>query len=146
MNEFEKARAYALKRLGMKSELSSDLKKALLRKGYSEDIADKIVYECQQLGYLNDDEWIERYIDRFSRTKGARSIAYALQCKGIDSDPVKEKIAALKPQEPDQINHLLHTKYAKKDLSDPKQKQKVIASLARKGFSLDNILKEIHKS
>ena len=42
------------------------------------------------------------------------------------------------------IQKLLNTKYAKRKLSDYKEKGKVISSLVRKGFALEDVLKAIH--
>lgn len=141
--EFRKAKIYALKRLSSKAYLTKELRDSMLRKEFLPEHIERILDECRQLGYLNDNEWLDGFVrGQLSKKRGPQAIASKLYQKGFSREKIQAVVAALKDghSQIDHIRDLLKSKYKKKDLSDYKEKQKVIASLARRGFSFDDIL------
>lgn len=139
--EYQGATRYALKQLSARSMLSQKLRELLFKKKVHSTIVDQIINECLEKGYLNDKEWIDSFI-RVQRQKrvGTAMIRIKLLQKGVDP----EMIPSLNDEHEEKSLHsLLETKYRDRDLSDYKTRQKVIAALQRKGFSLNKILKEI---
>jgi len=61
--------------------------------------------------------------------------------KGLSSEMIQRLASEWNnpDEELEAIEHLLKTRYCSKDLSDSKIRRKVIASLARKGYSFDQI-------
>ena len=102
-----------------------ELKAALQEKDASLNTTEKVITEFEQLGYLNDAEWLESFLRRMQREK-----------KGSQYTDCKDN-------EVQSIERLLATRYRQKNLAAAKERQKVIASLARKGFTLGNILKTL---
>ncbi len=142
--EYKGAKNYALKRLSIKSQPSTEMEKALKERLVSEEIRNKIIDEFTQLGYLNDEEWIERFIRlQTIKRQGPKAIFQKLKAKGLSDDSITallEQHATPELQQA-QLLYLLKSKYKSRDLTDYKQKQKVIASLLRKGFDFEQILK-----
>lgn len=141
--EYTGAFQYALRRLSKYSECSTGLQKKLEMKSVCQETIEKVITECQRLGFLNDQAWIESFIRRqLNQNKGPQSILQKLYQKGIPQNIAKEALAQFDNEEEEQrrIKDLLTTRYKKRNLSDFKERQKVIASLIRKGFSLETII------
>ncbi len=140
--EYTKAKKYAMDRLAMRSYPSAQLQKLLERNLISSNNIQKILLEFKKQGYLNDEEWIERFVKgQILRHNGPQMIIYKLMSKGISQKKAGEWIEKILNDDDAKksIQHLLETKYKKRNLSDFKEKQKVIAALARKGFDLETI-------
>jgi regulatory protein len=141
--EYRLAKAYAYKRLAAMSMLSSNLVKSLQTRLVSKEVAERVVEEFLKLGYLNDHEWVKSFIrQQVSKKTGPKMIAAKLAAKGVSSELSEQYMEELSESQDQRsaIQALLKTKYRTRDLSDFKQKQKVIASLARRGFDIRIIL------
>lgn len=140
--EYRQAKNYALKRLAAKSQPSIDLKKNLESCLVTSSTIQRILDECSLAGYLNDQEWIERFIQgQLSKKIGPQMIRMKLKVKGIPShilDPIFNQLIEASDCK-EQILHLLKTRYKSKNLSNLREKQKVIASLMRRGFDYSQV-------
>lgn len=86
--EQKMAKYEALRLLGIKGRLSSELRQKLLLKGLSERAAAWAIQECQRLGFLNDDEEAKRIAERLlERGYGTLYIDYKLKAKGMALSP-----------------------------------------------------------
>lgn len=144
--EYKGALQYALKRLSLKNQPSTELQQHLERKLVAESTITRIITECQQYGYLNDHNWLESFVrQQMARNIGPNAILMKLRSKGITQETAQTVLSGMDNQEDqsERIAHLLKTRYRKRDLSDYRSKQKVIASLIRKGFSFETILSAI---
>lgn len=148
-SNYKSAMTYALKRLSVKSQPAIELRKKLKDRQVQDDIIDRIIEECQRLGYLNDEEWIQSFIRRqMARNLGPQAIEIKLRAKGICKEEYRNFLSALDNSElqEQRIHHLLETRYRSRDLTDIKSREKVIASLMRKGFSFHEIQNVIKTS
>lgn len=149
VQEYSKAMKYSLDCLSRRSYPTAQLKNLLLRNFVSLETIEKILVECMRLGYLNDEEWIQRFIKgHLAKHEGSQKILMKLRSKGISSKIVEKYLTNLVDQTDVQksIEHLLKTKYRKRDLSDFREKQKVFAALVRKGFAFEAISECLLKS
>jgi len=138
--EFQRGRSYALKCLGNRNYLTSQLEEALLNKLVDPKNAERILSDCKRYGYLDDDAYIEGYIRQcIARHDGPQKIITKLRGKGVSYTLASEKVAAFTDDQGEQIRHLLKTRYSRYNLDDYKEKQKAITALQRKGFPLDEI-------
>jgi regulatory protein len=144
--EYRGARRFVLKRLAMKSYYSGELRAALEKRLVSHATIEKLLSEFLLLGFLNDREWVAGMARQLHQQKhGSRVILLKLRAKGV---PEMEAAAAVQllngtKGERENIAKLLATRYRNRDLSDPKERQKVIASLVRKGYELTDIFAAI---
>lgn len=147
--EFRQAKQYALKRLSQMNMPSTSLAKSLQQKLVTPHTISRVINDLKNIGFLNDKEWIASFI-RVQKNKkiGPKAIAQKLAMKGLSledlEDPNHEELLNSSIQSTEDqkttIKHLLATRYRTKDLSVFKEKRKVIASLARRGFDLQAIL------
>ncbi|MEI8124446.1 MAG: regulatory protein RecX [Parachlamydiaceae bacterium] len=145
-DEYLQAKKYALRRLSLQAVLSNKLARSLRDRLVSEETVERVIKDLTALGLLNDDEWSASFVRQQTRRKmGPRAIAQKLANKGIRGEGLNkalEGVGAASEQEA-AVDQLLETRYRKRDLSDPKERQKVIASLIRRGFDFSLILQKI---
>jgi SOS response regulatory protein OraA/RecX len=123
--KLKEARAYAMRRLAMKSTHSQELITKLRERAFSEDIIEAVITECRQNKWLSDEEWVRRFVEKL-REKGKSS---------------QEIMPLLQRGNKDSLAHIIPKRYPELldgNLSREKR-QKLIARLCRKGFSLDDI-------
>jgi len=119
----------ALRYLSLKSYSTYELKKKLLKKGFTSEEIDPVLDKYQRLGFLSDSDLADRRIEAFKkRGYGPHWIAGKLRTQGL-------KTAAYSLEEQKTIiQKLLKTpNFARKE------KPKQIAALQRRGFDLEAI-------
>ncbi|MDA0683969.1 MAG: RecX family transcriptional regulator [Bacteroidetes bacterium] len=123
-----------------------EIKRRLKDLGVPEPIAKRIEERLDSLGYLNDESFAELWASSRFRSKGygpARLLA-ELRTKGIDADVARQAVEAVCP--PDKMEEQLAALVVKAqhryrtENDSAKKKQKIIAFLARRGFSISDIL------
>ncbi len=128
--EMKLAKAKAYRLLAMRSYPSTLLLQKLEKTGYSKRTSAKIVEELKELGYLQDEDyWTHLILKEFKRGYGPHYLEWK---KGAPRAKVRELITESMQRK--KIREL-----AKKFPSP----QKAAQSLARKGFDLDCIRKEV---
>ena len=139
--EYTRVRGYVLWRLSMQSYHSEQLIKLLKERLVQSHTIDRIINDCRSMGFLDDEVWLESFIRTHQKRSSHRSILNKLRMKGISSETLMQ--LALEERNPEgellAIRHLIQTRYRSKDLHDFKIRQKVLASLARKGYAIENI-------
>ncbi|MDP1835630.1 MAG: regulatory protein RecX [Chlamydiales bacterium] len=140
--EHSKAKDYALRLLARKSYLSTELAQKLRDKLVSEATTNVVIQELSH--YFNDDDGVRRYVEaQQHRGRGPGAIKQNLIRKGVSEDSLDEYIDGADVGS--QIEQLLQTKYRQRDLTNFKERQKVVGSLCRRGFSLDSIFTALSK-
>lgn len=144
--EHQAAKSYALRQLARRELSSFELQQILQHKLVSSPIIDQVITELSTSGYVNDDDWIQRFIAfQSARSQGPDAIRHKLRQKGLPEEQIE---AALRPLQTESIQEaiqkLLQTRYRSRDLSDYRERQKVVAALARRGFCLDDIFAVMH--
>lgn len=140
--EQRQAKNYALRRLSMQAMLSTALIRSLKERLISSSTIQQVIQELVELEFLNDEEWSASFArTQKARKMGPRAIAQKLAFKGIKGEVLEQVLEESRdPEEQKQlVFELLKTRYARRNLSDYKEKQKVVASLVRRGFDLSII-------
>lgn len=137
--EYQQAKKFALKKLSRRSYPSPQLRQLLTERLVSSDNTERIIAMCQKLGYLHDESWETHFIEQQKRKGvGPRLIRDKLRMKGLNTTQVSDDQQPL-------IFRLLETRYRLRNLRDAKERNKVIASLIRRGFDLAMIQKCLKK-
>ena len=141
--EYRQTKNYALRRLALQGMLSSALATSLKERLVSEKVIHQVIQELVSLGFINDQEWTASFVrSQTNRKVGPRAIAQKLANKGVRGERLEqalEKSWSVADQKT-LILQLLNTRYSRRNLVDFKEKQKVVASLVRKGFDVSVIL------
>lgn len=134
-----KVRAYVVRRLALRSFSVLELKQDLRKKQASPEMITAVLEEFIGLGYLNEEAWLESFMAGCARKKlGPQAIGQKLYQKGYSQAQIEAIISQVDQKVG--LEQLLATKYRNRNLEDWKERQKVIASLCRKGFALEEIL------
>ena len=104
--------------------------------GVSQAIADRVYDRLVERGYVNDESFARYWVENRQATKGIspRKLVSELRTKGVDQSVIDEAMQNSPREEKSEIRKILakrRHKYA--------DEQKLIAYLARQGFSYDTI-------
>lgn len=108
----------------------------LLKKGYSDEIADAVAKHYKELGYLDDALYAKKYIKDAAEFKyhGPARIRYDLLQKGISENMIDDAFYEADVDFDAVINEIISQKCAGVDMTDRKKRDKLFAYLSRRGF------------
>ena len=142
----KRAKDKALKYLGYKMRSKKQVIKKLEEYEYPSDIINKVIKILEKYNYINDEDFAKAYIKDKLNLKGygVFKIKYDLKMLGIDEDIFEPYLYNTNfVNEEEKAKTLLYKKLKNKNIEDIayKEKQKLYAYLARRGFSYDSINK-----
>lgn len=116
-----------------------ELKTKLLRT-VDEYNADRAIDRMLELGYLNDEEYANKLLDYLINCKkmSKTHIKQEMYKRGVPNDIISSLLECVEIDSVSSITDLIQTKYKNK-LNVENGKEKVVASLMRKGFSYGDI-------
>jgi len=123
-------------------------KKELIRKlcdrGIPEDAAETAARYMEEHGYQNDLRYALRLAELAKQTYGEKRVTQILYQHGINRETAKEAIERTFPDdgipdEEEKLDRILSRAAKGKDLSDPAQRHKIFAKLARLGYGSSEI-------
>ena len=131
---FAMEKAVAL--LAMRARTQQEIADALRKNAYPERTIARVMARLDEAGYINDSDFAEQWAaSRTNKGMGSRRIRMELRRKGVGSEAIDEALSAI--DEDDLLSGALKAarKAASgKDLFDPKDRQKILAALARRGY------------
>lgn len=106
------------------------------REGVSQTIADRVYDRLVEKGYIDDEKFTRFWVENRNVTKGssARKLIAELRAKGIEQSIIDDMLAESGRSDDDELKKVLAKKRPKYD-----DETKLIAYLARQGFSYDDI-------
>lgn len=116
---------------------------------YSQDIIDEAIDYLKGFRYIDDYNYALQYIDTYTESKTVKRIEQDLKQKGIKADIITKAISERRDEgelgdERAMIRRLLEKKHYSYSEADAKEKSKIMSYLFNKGFSVDNIRKEMN--
>ncbi|MBO5534719.1 MAG: regulatory protein RecX [Clostridia bacterium] len=140
-NEYSSALERAGHSLSAKNRSEKEMKETLLRAGYSELCTLRVIDRLRKLGYLDDSVYASSFArQRSSLGYGENRIRQELRMKGIPEEEVQAAIGELSGDVQNERIRKAAEKAARgKDLSSFKDRQRVKAALARRGFDFESI-------
>lgn len=129
---FEVAKEKALRYLVVAKKTEQEVRNKLKKSNFEEDVIDEVVSYLKELGYIDDNEYVDAYIRQCMRLQNYSifEIKNKLLQKGIKKYIIEEKLEKLSDTKYEQelIKKLLNGKL--KNMEELKQKQ----YLYRRGF------------
>ena len=134
-SQYNRARERALYLLGLRDYACKELEQKLYTEAPPETAA-AVVERLRQVGLLDDRRYAARLARSLSEGKHypRRRIEQELRRRGIDSLTAQSAAEEVDGEDYEQALALLQKKYYNK-LNDPDSRRRVIAALARRGFS-----------
>ena len=138
-SDFKRAKSRALWYLSRGDLTEKGLFDKLKLAGFGEKASADATERMKELGLIDDEKFARRLAEMLeSSGSSEKEIYFKLVNKGVPSGVAKEVLSERETDESEKIKKLLYTKYQSK-LNTDEGVQKVIASLARKGFSFSEI-------
>lgn len=139
-DNMRKAKKRALYLLGDRMYCRKELYDKLLP-SYGEEAAEAAVAAMQEYGYIDDEEYAKKLAQKLIHGKryGLGKTRFEMQRRGLDRNVIDDVLAEYSDEDTsEEIMHLLQTKYSEK-LSDPDDRRRTTAALARRGYGWDEI-------
>lgn len=137
--EDKAARDKALYYLQFSGKTESELRKKLAEQGFLPASVDKVVEFLKYYRYLNDEDYVRRYIEKNRYKKSKKQMTCELRLKGIAEEALELVFEELPVDETAQIMAILAKKGYAGETAGRAEKMKMSAFLARKGFSYESI-------
>lgn len=132
---FEKGTDYLAVRMHTKKELSDKL----LKKGFNKDVIKMAISKLEDYGYADDDAFAKQFVSLNSKYS-KKMLENKLKQKGVSNEIISKYLSSDSDDSERVLCEKQANKYLKgKNLALPETKQKLYASLARKGFEFDVI-------
>jgi len=112
----------------------SKLREKLKEGGYPQISIDQAIDWAKSKHYVDDERYVDTYLRYHSDGKSKKLMLYDLIQKGIDKELVVRMLEETEVDEESQISKELAKRGYSPEM-DQKEKQKIIAALARKGYS-----------
>ena len=140
----KRAKLRAMNLLKNRTYTRTQLKDKLLQGGYPEQIADIAVDYVVSYRYVDDEQYVRDFIEYNREKKSRKRIQLDLMHKGISEQlfqDIWEEIAGDDEEviEREQIIYWMNKKHFCPQEATFEEKQKMMAFLYRKGFSINNI-------
>ncbi len=142
--EYIKARARAIKYIMYKPRTEYEVYNKLIELGFPKDDVGRVIEDLIQLEYINDDEYVRKFIISNKKAKkiSKNMIKLKLKNKGVNEDLIEKYFCELDFSDVDAIIKILEKKKFLKTM-DFDEKNKIKLYCARKGFSIGDINKAI---
>ncbi|MFR3731009.1 regulatory protein RecX [Lacrimispora sp.] len=136
---FKRARERVLFLLKSSDKTEQELIRKLKEGGYPKEAIDYAIGFLKEHRFINDENYGRRYVEYNSGRKSEKQIRYELQRKGLDKEVIRDILEEQPVDEESQIKAYIRKKCRNPEEMDRKDRSKIIASLARKGFSYEAV-------
>ncbi len=140
----------ALAILKFKDRTEQEIQRKLKEVDYPEEVIVRVIGYMKEYGYLNDERFTSLYVKSRKSTKSKLFIKSELLQKGLDKCVIDEVLETEYSEELEEdaerlaIRKAINKKTKTPQLLTFEEKQKLIASLFRKGFDINKIKKELN--
>ena len=126
----------AISLLALRARTEKELRDALRLSAYPEETIERVMAHIGQAGYINDADFSKSWAaSRTGKGMGTRRIGMELRQKGVDRQTIEETLSSLDEDDLFEGAMRVARKAARgKELSSPENRQKVSASLIRRGY------------
>jgi regulatory protein len=137
----EQARNLCLRLLTARARTRSELEGQLAKRGYPDDVSDRVLNRLAQVGLIDDVDFAEQWVRsrRVNAGKGKRALAAELRTKGVDNDVITAVLADIDAgAERERAEQLVRDKLRREKLGDDddaKVARRLVGMLARRGYS-----------
>jgi regulatory protein len=135
----EQARALCLRLLTARSRTRAELSGQLSKRGYPDDVRDRVLDRLAAVGLVDDTEFAEQWVQsrRAKAGKSRRALAAELHTKGVDNDVITVVLGGIDARaDRDRAEQLVRSKLRRETLGgdDVRVSRRLVAMLARRGY------------
>jgi regulatory protein len=146
-SSYKKALNYTLNILSKSSKTKQELVKKMTEKEYNEDTIAAVIAKVNDLGYINDKQYIEDFIRNKADTSqglNKRTLQNKMIQKGLDKELVQQSLEKSNIDEYQNAVQIAEKKLRNLKGNDREKKSKLYAYLINKGFDYEVCSKVIN--
>ena len=129
----------ALSLLERSDKTAQEMRQKLKEREYQQE---EIEETLEEYHYVDDEEYVRKYIRSYGARKSARRIRAELEKRGVDAELIEAGMAEIPVDEEEQIAVWIRKKgYETDQQLEPEKYRKLTAALARRGYSFEMIRK-----
>lgn len=143
---YKKALNYSLNLLGRYSKTKKEMINKLKEKEYDQETTDAVVQKLSDLGYLNDEDYLDAFIrnkQENSSTLNKRTLYNKMLQKGLDKELIQEKLQNTDIDEYQNALKAAERKLRNLKGTDKEKKMKLYTYLYGKGFDYETCTKVV---
>ncbi|HET7072533.1 MAG TPA: recombination regulator RecX [Mycobacterium sp.] len=135
----EQARALCLRLLTARARTRAELSGQLAKRGYPDDVTDRVLARLAAVGLVDDVEFAEQWVEsrRSSAGKGRRALAAELHTKGVDNEVITTVLGGIDTgAERQRAEQLVRARLKREDLDGDSTRvaRRLVGMLARRGY------------
>ena len=135
----EQARALCLRLLTARSRTRAELSGQLSKRGYPDDVRERVLDRLAAVGLVDDAEFAEQWVEsrRAKAGKSKRALAAELHTKGVDNEVITAVLGGIDAgAERDRAEQLVRAKLRRETLrdDDARVSRRLVGMLARRGY------------
>ena len=116
----------------------------LKKSGYPQEIVEEILLFLKERHYLDDDRYIEHYLECYGQRLSRRQLQQKLRQKGLDTEKIEFALENMEgADESCLIRELMQKRHYNATEADEKARQKMMRYLLGRGFSYEEIRKNM---
>ena len=120
----------------------AELRRKLKEGCYPDKVIDETIAWAKNKHYVDDARYVETYLRYHAEGRSRRKLMYDLQARGLDRNLITYMLDEMEVDEDSQIEAELAKRHYTHNM-EPKEKQKILAALTRKGYSWSAIFSHI---
>ena len=140
-----RAKLKAMSLLKYQDRTKKELKERLMRAEFPEFITEGAVAYVESFGYINDEEYVRRYMEYKAGTKSRIQIKMDLRKKGIGTEILERIFDEYEYEEDDVLEEQVQKRIRQKGSVTKENFQKYYGYFARKGFNSVKIIDLLRK-
>ena len=141
----KRAKLRAMHLLNDMARTESRLRDKLKLGGYPSEITEAAIAYVKSFGYINDEEYVRRYMEYKSGSKSKIQIKMDLRKKGITAETLERVFEEYEYEEDDILEEQVKKRIRQKGSVTKENFQKYYGYFARKGFNSGKILDLLRK-
>ena len=140
-----RAKLKAMSLLKYQDRTRKELKDRLMRAEFPEFITEGAIAYVESFGYINDEEYVRRYMEYKAGTKSRNQIKMDLRKKGIGTEILERIFDEYEYEEDDVLEEQVQKRIRQKGSVTKENFQKYYGYFARKGFNSVKIIDLLRK-
>ena len=141
----KRAKLRAMHLLNDMARTESQLRDKLKLGGYPSEVTEAAIAYVKSFGYINDEEYVRRYMEYKSGSKSKIQIKMDLRKKGITAETLERVFEEYEYEEDDILEEQVKKRIRQKGSVTKENFQKYYGYFARKGFNSGKILDLLRK-
>lgn len=143
---FKRGKERVLYLLKDRDRTEYEIRKKLKEGFYPGQVIDRIIDFLKEYRFLNDLDYGRRYIETYGNQRSRKRLEFDLQQRGLNREQIRALLEEGQVCEDSQIQDFLRKKRYIPGSTSPGDKAKLVAALARKGYSYDAVYRNLEVS